>query len=145
MLTRRPGAAARGGPEHHGHLGLAAEHVAHLGGLVHQLIHTDGDEVGELDFGHGTHSGNRRADGRPHDGRLADGSVPNALGPEFLDHPHRNPEGPAVNPDIFAHHEHRLIPAHFDAERLAYRFGVGYLPHAYTSSAMVSKPGSGLF
>ena len=57
MLGRGPESGPDAG--HHGewHFHLAAEHIAHLGGVVDQLVHADADEVDEHQFGYGPESG----------------------------------------------------------------------------------------
>ena len=59
LAVLRAAAQARAdrGADHHRGLGLAAEHVAELGGLVVDLVEADADEVDEHDLGHRPHAG----------------------------------------------------------------------------------------
>jgi hypothetical protein len=80
-----PGAAF--GADHHGHGGLAAEHVAVLGALVGDLVHGQRGEVDVHDLGDGAHAGHRRAHRRAADGRLGDGRIEHAPVAELFDRP----------------------------------------------------------
>ena len=56
MLGRAAEPGADAGEHDEGDLDLAAEHVAHLGGVVQHLVHADAYEVDEHQLGDGPHS-----------------------------------------------------------------------------------------
>ena len=69
--------------DHQRHLGLAAQHVAQLGRLVHDLIEAHAGEIAEHQFRDGPHAGDRGA-GRGADiGGFADRGVDHAAGAEL--------------------------------------------------------------
>jgi hypothetical protein len=94
MLGRRAGPRAPGGAQHHGHGRLPAELVAHLGGLVGQLVHGDGEEVAEHDLHDRAHAGDGRAHRGPGDGRLADRGVAHRSSPNSWIIPAETPKAP---------------------------------------------------
>ena len=68
----------------HGHLNLAAVHVAHEGRLVDQLVRGDGHPVVELDFAHGAQSRRGSAHGQARvtvfrNGRIKDARIAKLL------------------------------------------------------------------
>ena len=65
-------------------LDLPAEHVAHLGGVVEQLVHADADEIDEHQLGDGAHTGGSGADGGAHEGSFGERGVQHALVAELL-------------------------------------------------------------
>ena len=62
MLGRGAEAGADHGADDHRRLGLAAEHVFELGGLVEDLVEADAHEVDEHEFGDRPHAAGRGAD-----------------------------------------------------------------------------------
>ena len=69
---------AAGSAHDHGHMHLAAGHVAHLGGLVDELIHHAEQEVAVLQVGHGAHAVHGGAHAHAGDQDLGDGGVDDA-------------------------------------------------------------------
>ena len=90
-----------GQAEHHRHLRLAAEHVADLGALEHELFHRQGQEIHELHLGDGRHPGDGGTDRSARNGGLSDGGIAHPLRPEFVDQPLRHLESAAVHADVF--------------------------------------------
>ncbi len=93
VLGGHPQAAAAGAAHHDGQLGLAAEHVAHLGHLVNDLVEGNKEEVYEHDLHHRPQAGGGRPHGQAEDGRFGDGSVNHPLGPEPLKQAQGDPHG----------------------------------------------------
>ena len=78
MLCRSAHASALGHAQHHGHLGLAAEHVVHLGGLIEELVKGNADKVHKHQLGHRAQTSCRGTGGSTHDGAFRDGGVAHA-------------------------------------------------------------------
>ena len=74
VLCAAVGGAA-GGAHDHGDMYRTAGHIAHLGGLVHQLIHHAEQEVAVLQVGHGAHTVHGGAYAHAGDQDLGDGGV----------------------------------------------------------------------
>ena len=68
------GGAAEAGPDAcqkgERQLDLATEHIAHLGGIVEQLVHAHSYEVDKHELGDGAHTRGGRSDGCPNEGGL---------------------------------------------------------------------------
>ena len=126
MLRCRTRADA--GEHDEGHLDLAAEHVAHLGGVVEKLVHADADEVHEHQLGDGAHAGGGGADGGADEGGFGERGVQHALVAELLDQAARGAEraAPGVNDaqvlaagaagDLLAHDDDGFVAAHLLGE-----------------------------
>ena len=115
-------------------LGLAAEHVFELGGLVEDFIEAHAHEIDEHELGDGTHAAGRRADGSADIGRFRQRRVEQPLaifGIEALGDAEDTTPGIllAVSShaadDVLAHDDDRRIARHFLVESLVER-----LPHA---------------
>ena len=63
MLGSGPESGSNAGHHCEGDFNLPTKHVAHLGGVVDQLVHTNADEVYEHELGHGPETGGRGSDG----------------------------------------------------------------------------------
>ena len=84
---------------------LAARHVVDLGGLVHELIHDQRQEVAEHDVDDGPHAGHRGADADAGEPGLRDRRVDDALRAELVDEPLEHLERRAGLGDVLAHQE----------------------------------------
>ena len=97
VLGRRVQARAHAGHDGERQRYLAAEHVAHLGGVVGDLVGAHAEEAHVHKLDDGTQSCGRRADARPDESGLGDGRVANAvraeLGDEALGQAHRSAPG----------------------------------------------------
>ena len=93
--------APRRHPQDQRHVHLAAEHVAHLGDLVHDLVHGARDEVGEVHVRHGTHPADGRTQGGADDRRFRDRRVEDPILAELLHEPLGDGEG-CAGPQILA-------------------------------------------
>src|SRR6267143_2266946 len=102
---------------------------------VADLVEGAADEIHELEFGDGAHAGERRYEGRAHDGGLGDGRVDDALGAEAVDETVRDFERAAVNADVFAEAEDGGVAVHFFPDSLADGFEVGQLHRLLNSLA----------
>jgi hypothetical protein len=93
--------------------------------LQYELLHTDRDEVHELDFTDGAHPGQRRADARAGDARLADRRVDHAVRTVGLQQPRRHAERAAINAHVLADDEYALVLRHHLRQRLTQRLSDG--------------------
>ncbi len=73
--------ASRHGADRDRHVGSAAGHVAQLCGVVGDLVHADGEEVIDHDFGDRPQTGQRCADGSADDGLLGNRRRPHPVQP----------------------------------------------------------------
>src|SRR5215208_6846813 len=128
MLGGGAGARAAGSADNDGDPARAAEHVAQLGCLVHELVHRVGDEVGELDLGYRAHAHEGGPDAQSDEAGLRERRVHHPVLAELLDHAPAHAEGPAVDPDVLAHEEDGVVLAHRLDHRLADGLAVGDLP-----------------
>ena len=111
--------AGTGGKAHHDwHRNFAAEHEAHLGCLVDDLLHRQRREIRELEFEDRPQAGHRRADCDARAAKLGDRRVHHAVGAEALDEVARHLEGAAIDADVLAHQEDALVGFHGDRHGL---------------------------
>ena len=125
MLRRAAETGADAGKHHERNFHLPAEHIAHLGGIVQHLVHTNADEIHEHQFGDSPHSGGRRADGGADECRFGKGRIQHPLVAELLNQPDGSAERPApsVNNaqmlapgapgDFLPHNDDRFVALHF--------------------------------
>ena len=111
MLRRDQTRRTRGQTQHHRHIGLPAEHVAHLGHLVHHFVHSAGDEIDIHDFRHWAHAAQRCPQGCTDDAGLGDGGLPDAPWVFFINAA-RHGIRPPVGNDILAENDNGLVPCH---------------------------------
>ena len=104
-----------------------APEVMRLRDHVADLVHGAADEVHELKFGDRTHAGERRAEGRAHDGGFCDRRVDDPLGTEAVNEAVGDFEGAAVDADVFADAEDGGVALHFFPDSLADGFEIGKL------------------
>ncbi len=121
---------AAAGSANHQRRGRAPAIVS-LGNHVDDLVEGAADEIHELEFGHRTHAGERRAEGRADDGGLRDGRVDDALRAEAIDEAVGDFERAAVDADVFAETEDGRIALHFLPDSLADGFEIGELRHRF--------------
>ena len=115
-------AAAARSANHDGNAGAPA--IAAFRGEVRDLIEGAGNEIGELHFGDGPHSHQRRADRRADDSGFGDRRVDDAPLAESLEHAGGDFESAAVDADIFAKDEDAFVLFHLFPDALANRFDV---------------------
>ena len=92
---------------------------------VGDLVEGAADEIHELEFGDGTHAGERGSEGCADDGGFRDGSVDDTLGAEAVDESVGDFEGAAVDADVFAEAKDGRVAVHFFPDSLADGFEVG--------------------
>src|SRR5437588_381713 len=63
---------------------MTARHVMNLGGLIHHLVHGQGEEVAKHDIDDGAHAGHRRADGHAGEAGFGDRGVDHAVPAELF-------------------------------------------------------------
>src|SRR5215218_14047 len=110
MLGRELDASAVGAPDHERHLYLSAREIAHLGGVLDDLVRRQKREVPghHLDYGAHPHHGHAdRGAGKP---VLRDRHVHYPLGPIFFVEAVGYEVGAAVDADILAHEDDVLVP-----------------------------------
>ena len=105
MLGRELASGAGGHSDHQWNVELAARHVKHRRGVVHDLVERQQAEVDGHDFDDRPHAAHRRADSSADEGRLRQRRVADALGAELLEQSLAHREAAAVSADIFAHQE----------------------------------------
>ena len=110
--------AGAGGKTHH-HRHRTAKHVADLGRLVDELLHSERGEVGELEFVDGSQAGEGRANGNARAAEFGDRGVYHAVGAVFVHEVARNLEGAAIDANFLAHQDHALVRGESDIEGLA--------------------------
>jgi hypothetical protein len=79
------------------------------------------DQVGELDFGHGSHAQQRCPDAESHDGRFGDRCVKDTRRAKALSQSFRNPKHTTVLRHILAKDEDACVARHLLDQRLAQR------------------------
>ena len=120
LRGRAPGRAQRGA-HHHGNIPVPARHVVYFGGLVHHLIHGQGQEVAEHDVDHRAQARHGRADANSSKAGFRNRRVDHALGAEFF---HQSGEHFERRPGfghILAEDAHPRVAAHFFGQRFAHR------------------------
>src|SRR6202140_5020284 len=125
VTAARPAQNERGG---------RAPQVVRFRDHVADLVEGAADEVHELKFGDGAHAGERRSEGRAHDGGLGNRGVDDALGAEAVDETVGDFEGAAVDADVFAEAEDRRVAVHFFPDSLTDGFEVGEWGHGYCTA-----------
>ena len=98
--------------------------VMGLGDHVGDLVEGAADEIHELEFGYGTHSGEGGSECGTYDGGLGYGRVDDAFGAEMVDEAVRHLERASVDSDVFAYAEDRGIALHFFPDSLADGFEI---------------------
>jgi len=98
-----------GHPDHERHGELAAGHVEQRGGVVDELVEREQGEVHRHDLDDRVHPSERRAYPRAGEAGLGEGGVADAVRPELLEQPARDPEAPAIAPDVLADHERQRV------------------------------------
>ena len=120
-------AAALLGPNDHRQGDFAAEHVAHLGGLVGDRLHAEAQKVGVHDLADWAGAGRGGANGQRGDRFLGDRRVANSLEAELVDQSLGYAKDAAAAPDgdVLAEDENGRVAPHLLAQRLVERLGVG--------------------
>ena len=127
VLGGRAARRAQVGAEDDGHLELAAGHVVHLGGLVGDLVHGQGQEIAEHDVDHRPHAGHGGADADAGKAGFGDRRVDHAGRAELLDQPAEHLERRAGLGDVFADDEDAGVAAHLLGQRLVHGLREGDL------------------
>ena len=131
LAVLRGGTRAGTGREthHHRNRNLAAQHEAHLGGLVDDLLHGERGEIGKLELENGTQAGQRRTHGDAGAAQFGNRRVHDTVGTETLDQIAGDLEGAAIDADILAHQEDALILLHGDRHGFLDGLGIAQFTH----------------
>jgi hypothetical protein len=129
MLRRGTPRGAQRSAQHHGYLPLSAGHVVNLGGLIHHLVHHEGQEVTEHDVDHRAHSGHRGAHANARKSGLGNGRVDHAAGAKFFYQSRQHFEWRTGLGDVFAQDAHAGIAAHLFCEGFAHGLGKRQFPN----------------
>ena len=116
MLRRRGIPDPQRHPRHQWHPPLPAKHEAVLGSLIDDLVHRAQGEINHTHFDHGSQAGQRHANPRPHDRRLADRGIDDSLGAKTRLQPSILTENSAA-PDILPQHHDVRIRFHLGSKR----------------------------
>ncbi len=141
LRVERPKAGAIGaarGQYHHGRRPAAIGAPVHGGQLCGDLVERQRQEVCELHHRNGATPGERAADGRAHDGRLAERRVGDAPG-ELRGQPAGQPEHIALGVlDVLAHQRHAVVCRQAVAQHVAHG-----LEHGAGRSLRLGRGGAG--
>src|SRR6516162_7171764 len=85
VLSSRASRGAERCAQHHGYFPVAAGHVMSFRGLVHHLVHREGQEVAEHDVDHRTETGHGSADSDTSKAGFGNWGIHDALATEFFD------------------------------------------------------------
>ena len=121
-------------PDDHRHAHLAAEHVADLGGVVHDHVLRDEDEVDRHDLDDRAQTEHRGADPGPDEALLRDRGLAHALGAVLLPEPGGDLVRAFEAADLLAHQEHALIALELLVESTPERFAIGHFCQDRVSS-----------
>ena len=103
--------------------------VAALGREVRDLVEAAGHEICELHLEHRAQSVDSGTRARADDARLGEWRVHHAQLAKAFQHALGDLEGTAVDRDVLAHHEDRVVPFHLLPDALADCFDIGGLCH----------------
>src|SRR5216683_1686009 len=120
----------------HRHLGMAAEHVMNLGGVVDNLIDREQAEIDRHQLDNRLEPAHRGADSGADDREFRNRRVTHALFAVDGKQPVGDLECTAEVTDLLAHDEYTLIAVEFLAQGLVERFSVSNLRHAATSLSL---------
>ena len=91
----------------------------HLGGLIHQLVHCQRQEIAEHDVDNRSQTRHRRSHSHPREARFRDRRVHHSLSAEFLHQTRQHFERRSRFRDVFPKNAHARIAAHLFRERFA--------------------------
>src|SRR5260370_11523363 len=120
----------------HRHLGVAAEHVMNLGGVVDDLIDREQAEIDRHQLDNWLECAHRGADSGADDREFRNRRVTDALFAVDSKQPVGDLECTAEVADLLAHDEYTLIAVEFLAQGLVERFPIRDLGHAATSLSL---------
>ena len=138
MLRRTLHARTIDRPDHHRQFNLSAKHIMHEGGVIHQLVHRNRDEVIHHNLSDRTEARCRRTGGCTDNCALGNRGVPDPLRSELIKHSRRNAETSSEFPYIFTKQQYIRILAHSDAHCLTNRFHNAHSLHLTRTSSTIS-------
>ena len=118
-------------PEHDRHRELAAAHVAHVGGIVHELVEGDVAEAVGHELDDRAQSDHRRADADPGEAVLGNRRVDDATAPELVEHSLRDFVRAVVLGDLLTHEEDSVIALHLLGHRRPKGLAIGQDGHDF--------------
>src|SRR5215208_6130464 len=125
VLSRELDAAAVGAPDHERHLYLSTREVAHLGGVLDDLVRRQKREIPGHHLDYRTHAHHRHADRRACKPVFGDGHVHYPPGPVLIVEAIRYEVGAAVDADVLAHEDDALVIVELVDHRLPQGLAVG--------------------
>ncbi len=120
---------AAGAAEHRRHAHLAAGHVAHLGGGVHQLIDREQGKVPGHELDDRPEPGHRRAHAEAGEAELGDGRVHHAHRSELVEQPAAHLVCALIDPDFLSHEKDVGVALHLLTEGSVEGISVGQDRH----------------
>jgi hypothetical protein len=121
VLGRELMAGAARHPDDQGHLGLAAEHVADLGRVVHDLVIGDEREVDRHQLHDGAQPQHGRPDCRADKALFRDRCVHDPLRTELIEEAFGDAVRSAEHTDVLADEVHVFVALHLLGQRFAQR------------------------
>jgi len=125
VLRRDLLASARCHSDRDRHLELAAGHVPHHGGVVHDLVDREQAEVHGHHLDDWAHAAKGSADAGANERRLAKWRVADAFLAELFKKPLAHGVGASVPADVFAHEEHARVFPKKGRQRRSHGLSVG--------------------
>ena len=111
MVARGSAVVVEGGADDEREASLAAEHVAGLRHLRHELVHGAEDEARHGEIEHGPQPGHRGAGAHPDRGSLGEGQIADPRRAEPVEGTLGRAEN--VRPQVLAHQDDPLVALHF--------------------------------
>src|SRR5215203_5054926 len=125
MLGRELDASAVGAPDHERHLYLSAREIAHLGGVLDDLVGRQKREVPGHHLDYGSHPHHSHADCGPGKPVLRDRHVHYSLGTVLVVETVGYKVGSTVDADVLTHEDDVLVVVEFVDHRLPQSLAVG--------------------
>ena len=124
-------AGADGGSDDHRDIFLSAGHVAHLGHLIDNLIHSHQHKVREHNLHDGPHARKGHADAHANNAGLADGGILHPQITVLLIQSLGAAPSAVTHADVLADHHHHGIPGHFLVQGLPHGVTIINLSHLF--------------
>ena len=140
VLGRQLRAGAGGRADHERHADLAAEHLAHLGRVVHDHVHGHEDEVDRHDLDDRPQAEHRGAHAGADEALLGDRRLAHAPRAVLRVEAGRDLVGALEAADLLAHEEDLVVARELLVERAPQGLAVGHARHARVPSRSPNGP-----